>query len=126
APDPYGAPAADSWTACARGRRALGGALLAAFLLIPATGAAARARAHSPGAATRAESIASFPSTDALAVTPSAAGSTGGAPPRALLEPGSQTSQAQALVYVAPSDTRPAGRRLSSNRVLAIAAALGM
>jgi len=123
--DPRIARAPDSRSARARGLRALGGALLAAFLLIPATGAAAGAGARSADASTRAESIASSPPSDALAVTPVAPASTGGAPSRALLEPGSQTSQAQALVYVAPSEEPPAGRRLSSNRVLAIAAALG-
>src|SRR5437763_1331382 len=123
--DPRIARAPDSRSARARGLRALGGALLAAFLLIPATGAAAGAGARSADASTRAESIALSPPSDALAVTPVAPASTGGAPSRALLEPGSQTSQAQALVYVAPSEEPPAGRRLSSNRVLAIAAALG-
>src|SRR5437763_1358424 len=123
--DPRIARAPDSRSARARGLRALGGALLAAFLLIPATGAAAGAGARSADASTRAESIASSPPSHALAVTPVAPASTGGAPSRALLEPGSQTSQTQALVYVAPSEEPPAGRRLSSNRVLAIAAALG-
>jgi len=117
APDPRGARAPDARAPCAWGPRALGGALIAALLLICATSAAARA-----------ESIAEFPPANGLAATRAAPAITGAASSRAQRGPGSsQTSQAQAqaLVYVAPSDTPPAGRRLSSNRALQIAAAVG-